>query len=198
MGWTSFYKPSHTSTKDFFEKEYGFGPDYELLKVAIKNFSTVYMAVRYKPKDYVICFVCLVTYSPKSRYNFSYKEMTEFEGPVRRECPENILKLLTPLEEIAKKDGKDVNDYPYQYAKNWRQDCWDNLKKRKSKPRISNGTIIKLSESVKFSDGNSYDLFQKVGRSFFTVRIHEGKAVPMIRVSFNPRKYEYEVVEAGK
>ena len=43
--------------------------------------------------------------------------LPEYCGPAPAECPENILKLLTPTSD--------------EYANEWRKRCWDNIKRGK-------------------------------------------------------------------
>ena len=68
--------------------------------------------------------------------------MDETCGPVISECPERILKLLSPLDE---------NDN--SYAKDWRERCWKRIEKKK---KLKGNHIFKTEPSIHFTDDNDY------------------------------------------
>ena len=61
--------------------------------------------------------VCLLDYRPNEYYNIGYKDMEESEGPYYYNCPERILKLLTPTSN--------------EYALRWRKKCWERIERCK-------------------------------------------------------------------
>jgi hypothetical protein len=193
MGWTTFHKPKNVSPKQYFEKEYGFGDRLELLAIETKS-KVAYMAVRDKDKDYVFALVYLLTYAPKSYYNFGYKDMSEFAGPNVNKCPNKILKLLTPLEEIAKKDNEDITNSSYQWAMKWRIRCQEFNSKNKLN-KIKNGFVVKLKEPLQFSSGFYYQYFQKIDKKTYAVMLDNNKAKIICRVRMNLNNFDYEIVE---
>jgi len=74
--------------------------------------------------------------------------MTETMGPYQYDCPERILKLLTPTDN--------------EYALKWRERCWENIRKRKSRPRLTEGAVIEFAEPISFADGREEKVFQVV------------------------------------
>jgi len=147
MGTTCTHKPKGTSVADFF-LEHGvlrWGDDnphtYKVLATALVNLTEFYAAVEMTHKETgerrVWAAVIKVTFvrTPRvSRYrdgwehNFCYKDMDESMGPVQNNCPERILKLLTPTE--------------YDYAKSWRTECWAKIEAKKARPKIKPGTHL--------------------------------------------------------
>lgn len=112
--------------------------EHKVLRSCMKGF-TYYAAMECtyldgRPRE-VVGIVTLVSLSPKSYFNFAYKDMTEHSGPYRRECPESILKLLTPTEE--------------KYALEWREECWKNVEKRKKLNKIPMGGKITFEDDGK-------------------------------------------------
>lgn len=114
---------------------------YELLKSAMVG-STHYAAVRKtifatetEPESVkVFAAVTLTKVDNKDYYNFAYKNMDESMGPCECKCPKAILDLLTPTE--------------YEYAREWRKRCYENLKKKKDSNALSNlpiGSVIKCT-----------------------------------------------------
>lgn len=76
--------------------------------------------------------VFLTRTDSRDYYNFCYKDMDETCGPCQAECPESILKLLSPTDS--------------QWANEWRERCRENAKKKKSPDALKNlplGTIIR-------------------------------------------------------
>lgn len=84
--------------------------------------STVYVAVkREKPtgENYVYAEVILTSVKSSDYFNFCYKDMDETCGPFQCDCPESILRLLSPTE------NKNAND--------WRKRCHENNEEKKVK-----------------------------------------------------------------
>ena len=171
MGWTGLYRaPGMYSDAEFFSREF-FGeiaPANGFVATASKN--GVFYAVREidaelepslvpEPNGKVrIAYVVLTKRAPKSDYNFSYKDMTEFSGPYETECPERLLKLLSPFRVEAAfasaKYSASVRD-----ASRWRQACWANIAKAKNKIKLKPGMQVKLPKPVRFANGASIDTF---------------------------------------
>lgn len=116
------------------------------------NLRTAYIAYETNAsgKKEVVALVCLLQFSPNDRagYNFGYKDMDETCGPNECDCPERILKLLTPTD--------------HEYAKKWRERCWENIRKRKTRPRLKKGMVIEFTKSIAFNNGVEESVFTVV------------------------------------
>lgn len=189
MGWTGVHKPKHQTAINLLKEGWAGSEDYEIVDTAMKGYNIVAFAVRSKIKDYVFAVVYMIQFS-NEHYNFHYKDMSEFAGP-NILCPKKILKLLTPLEEIAEKDGESMEESSYQWAKNWRE----RSAKLYDKPKIQNGDIIKIDREIKFMNGESYQYFRSANRKFYAVIPVGDEFRTVTKVSFNPRKENYTVVK---
>lgn len=138
MGWTTTYKPKGEPALDFFNRAgvftwSGDSPHtHKVLDSALVKFNTFYAAVEQTHKEtgerHVWAVVILIRRYPKDIYNFGWKDMSESEGPFASECPERILKLLTPT------DSNGAND--------WRKRCWANIELRKTRKNLPHGTVL--------------------------------------------------------
>jgi len=152
MGWSGTNKEKGVAMLQFFRTEFNFENEtrsHEILDCAVVGWNTAYLAVKNTDKitgeSSVSAFVCLIRHDRHSRCNFWYKDMSEEEGPNKRDCPERILKLLTPIDE---------SKY-FGYAKKWRMDCLENLQKRKLQKKnwafmrknIKQGNMIFINNS---------------------------------------------------
>ena len=109
---------------DFFAEQFNGENDFtkrEIIAGGVKNFKTAYMAYKITNKETgafdVVALVCLLNYAPKSYNNFGWKDVDETCGPCECDCPEKILKLLTPTTN--------------EYALRWRESCWSKVNARK-------------------------------------------------------------------
>lgn len=129
MGWTSMSKPYKIT--EWFR---GLFPvdKYEVLDVAIVHRIELYAAIKILATGEVSAAIWQLSYSNRSYYNFSYKDMDESCGPYLYNCPERILEVLTPTTN--------------EYALKWREECWEMINARK-KVRLRKGTIIKMHSS---------------------------------------------------
>lgn len=125
MGWIYTRKEPKVPVVDFFKKQFDHENDRtkcEVIDGGVKNFRTAYLAYKITDKDTnefeVIALVCLLSYAPKSYYNFGYKDMDEGGGPCETDCPERILKLLTSTEST--------------WAQEWRDACWEKVNRRRT------------------------------------------------------------------
>lgn len=137
MGWTSCHAIYHKQIKQkgrFYtivdaKKELDIGifgewkvgnSTCKVLKSAMYG-STYYGAIERINNDTqeheVFAVVCLTSVDNSDYYNFSYKDMDETEHPFYYDCPESILKLLTPT------DNENANK--------WREGCRRKAKKKK-------------------------------------------------------------------
>ncbi len=176
MGWTSL--SMHEPVKEWFKNKWG--TEYEVLDSALVNRKTLFGAIKNIRTGDVFCAVFLILWN-NSNYNFTYKDMTEFVGPIEVNCPKRIMKLLSPL--------NDEND-PSGYARRWRQrveNYWaerENLK----------GKIIKLSEPINFTNGDRFQYFKKEGRITYGGIMDGDKFYPKCRVRINFSYYSYDII----
>ena len=159
MGTICSHKPANVKATDFIidnhltwdshDKETG--DKHTVLATALVGMREFYAAVEHIKADgtrEVWCAVCKVSWHPKDHYNCCVKAMSEFEGPYYHNCPEKILKLLTPLAESE------------EYATKWREKCWANVNRKKVVKKV--GDVVRLY-------GNDYKLVEALGRKGFRV-----------------------------
>lgn len=101
-------------------------------------------------------------------YNWGYKDLTENCGPCEARCPERILALLTPTDN--------------EYAKEWRESCWANIKQRKQSRKLKVGAEIEFDSPVKFTDGF-------VGQRFRVESMKWGRRAKRVLVGSNGGLY---------
>lgn len=150
MGWTCAYKGRNESTKEFFAKR--FNPNLEIVDTSVINFRECYMALRNKEEGSVFAFVIMLEFTGDAHFNFCYKDMDETMNPHLYNCPERILKKLTPTQ----------NDS----AQKWRDKCFEVINSKRQKPKPKDGDIVKFKQPISFTNGESLDTFivKKEGR----------------------------------
>lgn len=187
MGWTSYHASFYKNGKIDRKAEcdsimncdmVGNKGRYEVLKSAMVG-STYYAAVKKtifktgaKPeKESVFGVVMLTSVNNKDYFNFSYKDMDESAGPGYYDCPKGILDVLTPTE--------------YEWAKEWRERCYENIKKKKSPDALSN---LPIGSEIKFTswDGTEKRLVKhpaayQFSRPFW-MNLNEYTYVPVNRI----------------
>lgn len=180
MGWTSFHLPKGT-VKQWFKETWEEGGRYKVLDSALVNRSTMYGAIEKVDTKEVFCAVFLIRWS-KNWYNFSYKDMTEHVGPYECACPERIMKLLTELEPTS------------EYAIAWRKRVQEYWNRKANIRKLTEDSIIKLTEAIRFTNGSDYQYFKKIGRSFIAGAMAKDVFIPLLRVRLRITNYEYEIV----
>lgn len=151
MGWSWEHKSRGIKVTDLIRDNLTWESDTSkntCLDVALVRLRTAYAAVERIDKATgereVWAAVFLLGYAPNDYYNFGYKDMSESMGPCEAECPERILKQLTPTDS--------------EWANQWREKCWENLKKRKAvNALLKVGGRYKLTRTVAFVDGAELD-----------------------------------------
>ena len=146
MGWLFTRREKGTTHREFFERE--FRPDVVIDDIAQVGFNTVYLAYHHRDTPEKIYGAVVLTrwrsiYEP---CNFGYKDMSENMGPNESECPERILKLLSPVEELYTGDG-------LEWAKAWRDRCWANVERMKNRFKLKNGAEYRMTDTVWFNNG---------------------------------------------
>lgn len=130
----------------------------------------------------VIAVICEVRWTPNAAdgYVFAYKNMTENAGPCSDECPDRILRLLSPTEDEG--------------ALDWRERCRTRLRQR-VRP-VTDGMRVRFPEPIRFEDGHSATEFIVVKRGArITVRCASGFGHYRIR---NFRDLPWTVVPVTK
>lgn len=158
MGTICSHKPDHIKATDFLiqnhltwdshDKETG--DKHTILATSLVNMRELYAAVEHVRADgtrEVWCAVLKVSWYPKDQFNCCVKSMSEHEGPYYHNCPEKILKLLTPTDS--------------EWANKWREKCWANVNFKK--------VVKKTGDLVRFWD-HTYELGENLGRRGFRVR----------------------------
>jgi len=158
MGWTYTHR-GNTPIKEFLANRVNCENDHAkwlLLDVAIVKMRTAYMAVEIIRRDKesgqlnmttrkVVAFVFLLDYRmSESGHDTGYKDMDESMGPCESECPERILRLLTPTS--------------HEYALAWRKRCWEIIAERKSFRLQKDGIIA--TKPISFRDGRTRSRFK--------------------------------------
>lgn len=96
----------------------------------------------YKDKVFAIVFITSVD-NKDYHFNFSYKDMSEDMGPCYYDCPNSILKLLTPTNE--------------EFAIAWRNACIEKIEKKKrglnTLPLGSKIEIVMPFDTISYSKG---------------------------------------------
>lgn len=154
MGWS--YGPKPDNVKEYFIKQFTHsreGFSQKCLDIAIVNLKTVYAAIEQVDRDgikNVSAAIIAINFITKKEYGFKstefgYKDMDESMGCSQTECPERILKLLTPTDN--------------EYAREWREACWSRINKRKEN-KVSNGVVIRFNTKIRFRDHGELDTFK--------------------------------------
>lgn len=111
MGWATYYEKFNLKRYvSKFDLQHA-----EILDYAYVNFSEVYIAMRSRRTNDVFVVIGFVQVHKGASY--SSKEFSEDSGVYWYNCPERILKLLTPA--------------TTNYAQHWRDQCWQQVHRRK-------------------------------------------------------------------
>jgi hypothetical protein len=158
MGWTCHSRPlRHETPVQFVTKEFSHEDDGTkttvLAAAAVRG--AIYAAIRHEDKrgggSYVLCAVIL--FRNNKRDGFSYKAMDETMGPCKVDCPDRIMRLLSPVSEIPTPC----------FAADWRQRVIATRAQRTALASLMPGAHIKLQHPVSFRGGISADRFTLVG-----------------------------------
>jgi len=153
MGWDYMQKDPGETAKDVLLRDYGGHPEYgEILDLAVVGLREAYMAYRLKATGEVFARVFLLDHRSKATMNFGYKALHEGVYPRIANCPERILRLLTPLSEGAEHNA----------ARAWRAECWANVAKRQSLRGLKTGDTIHFKQPIAFRRGETRDTFRVV------------------------------------
>lgn len=135
MGWLSYEANYYKDGKiDIIEEvKHSLDNPLKLRKVG----STVYAACQLE--DGCIVAGIILTKTARNK-EIAIKVMDESMGPYEDKCPKSILDMLSPLDETE------------VYAKEWRERCYNNLKKKNTLKDLPYGTVIKFEywDGVRF------------------------------------------------
>jgi hypothetical protein len=118
--------------------------------------NTVYMALKITEKtsgnSYVLAAIILISNTRK--HGFGYKDMSECMGPYECDCPDRIMRLLSPIEDIPSPS----------YAAEWRARVaarkTANAALRTKRASLRPGSILTLEREVSFRDGTKATAFR--------------------------------------
>lgn len=165
MGWTCTHKPKGQKITDFFVSHgtLRWSNDspwvYTILDGALVKLSEFYAAVEKVHKEtgerqvWAAVIMVKMFKEDRSGYNICYKDMDETVGPYISNCPERILKLLSPTEN--------------EYANSWRKCCWEKIEESKARPKLVPGMKVSLY-------GYEYTLDEPLGARGWMVRSKSG------------------------
>lgn len=155
MGWTSMYTGFNSKDskriKEFLINEWEKCNNFKVIDYSKKG-NVVYMAVESLEKKDIFATVTLISFEDGEFY---WKDMDESMGPCYPECPQRILKLLTPTS--------------HEFAIKWRESCWDFHKQNKENiNKYKHGDILVFPREISFSDGfeGTEFILIKQGRRF--------------------------------
>jgi hypothetical protein len=118
--------------------------------------STVYMAVKCTDKATGKYFVtaAVILISNTQKHGFGYKDMTESMGPCECACPDRIMRLLSPVE-----------DLPYPgYAAQWRARVAAHKQAAAAQTAVRAslvpGCLVTLERAVSFRGGTTAKVFR--------------------------------------
>lgn len=158
MGWTSIYddyliNKKTEGVRDYLVRNYERGGRLKVVDFSKKG-STVYMAINVVGTDEVFGEVVMTGFDGGE---FLYKEVSESMGPYQVECPQRILKKLTPTDD--------------KYAIEWRKRCWDFHKRnRNASKKYQHGDVLTFPNEIVFTDGfkgNQFILIKEGRRTLF-------------------------------
>ena len=118
--------------------------------------NTVYLAVRSTDKSTGRAFVLagVILISNTKKHGFGYKDQDEVMGPCQYDCPDRIMRLLSPVADLPS----------VGFAAEWRakvaahRDEQRRLRDRRRSRRV--GSLVILSAAVRFSGGIALSRFR--------------------------------------
>lgn len=143
MGWTWYHATTDITKTANRKKELDthWTEETKTTKAEVLKSSMVgtvyYSAIKWTDKEKgtseVFAMVCKTRTAILEYLNFGYKDMTEDMGPYCYDCPQSILKLLTPTDD--------------QYSNDWRKACQENAERKKALRKAMSG--FKEGEKIK-------------------------------------------------
>ena len=157
MGWLYRHDPIDDPVA-YLTNQYNHDGEHRIYRVlaAARVTNTVYMAVKITEKttgkSYVLAAVILISNTKK--HGFGYKDMDETVGPCECACPNRIMRLLSPIEDIPNPS----------YAADWRARVAAHKKAaaalRRKRASLQPGSVVTLEREVSFRDGTTAATFR--------------------------------------
>jgi hypothetical protein len=157
MGWLYQYDPvddpvDHLTRKFICEDDQRTLPPLDGARVG----NTVYFAVRTTIKEsghsYVFAVVILISNTAKD--GFGYKDMDETAGPCQCDCPDRIMRLLSPIDELPRAG----------YAADWRARVAERKtqqrQQREKRKTLRIGSVLTLPRDLQFPGGVTAKTFR--------------------------------------
>ena len=157
MGWTQKRDPvddplAYTTNRYNYDGEQC---TYQVLG-ASRVANTIYMAVRFTEKatgkSTVLAAVILISNTRKN--GFGYKDMDETMGPSECACPDRIMRLLSPIEDIP--DPSCAAAWRARVAVHKKSAAERRAKRATLRP----GCVVTLGHAVTFPDGTTAAAFR--------------------------------------
>lgn len=162
MGWTFSYKPASQSATDYLRKrlldcdnERGTWKTLATAQVGSTVYAAVERLVKATGERYVFAAVMLTQTDSRSDYNFGWKDLDESMGPYQCDCPERILKLLTPT----------GNENAIQWRLSCREKRRQVAERKKLLSTIKPGMLLSFMEPFRFCVNG-----EKIAATVFEVR----------------------------
>lgn len=118
--------------------------------------NTVYLAVRSTDKKTSRSFVfaAVILISNTKKHGFGYKDMTEAMGPCECDCPQRIMRLLSPITDIPNPS----------YTAEWRARVGarriERRQQRDRRQSLCIGSVVTVPHAVRFTGGITSSTFQ--------------------------------------
>lgn len=165
MGWT-YMNNVPKDAKAFLDKEMGGN-----LLASAKVGREYYAAVKSRVTDEVFAVIAVLD----SKDGFGFKLMDETMGPYFYNCPDKILKLLTPTDNT--------------FALKWREQVMKFRTMKTAAKNIQNGNVIKFDEQISFGPYGYEDTFT-VSKRGSVVRFYMEKNGMLCRITkWNTRPF---------
>ena len=157
MGWLFRHRPSSESVKAFLQKHINCENEHgtmEALDIAIVQRTTAYVALRATLKGKPACVlggVYLLQYA-RGFNNLGIKELEESVEPFSYDCPERILRILTPLDapEFLAIFSSEDKSVAIENAGRWREKCWANIQSRKRLAGLKPGMRLRHPTGISY------------------------------------------------
>jgi hypothetical protein len=180
MGWLFMHRPKGYTECSWIERQ--FGAEYSKKIVAVSSSLGVTHVVIQIPAheetslvpdengNVRLCLVLLTKWVRGDDYNWGYKDMSEFSGPVEAKCPLKLLDMLSPFkpEAIAEAEAKRAAHpkeeffyHPTLSARDWRA---ASRKRAEGRKTLTVGVTYKLPHMVRWNDGSETDTLTLIER----------------------------------
>jgi hypothetical protein len=163
MGWLFQHEPlRHETPAEYITRQFTHESDTQATTVLATATvgQVIYGAVRVHAKaaNTTIVLGMVVLFKNNARDGFGYKDMDETMGPVECDCPERIMRLLTPIEELPGPG----------YAADWRKRVAERhaaqRQTREKSQQLHPGAVLRFPAPLQLNNGHSSSAFRVTGR----------------------------------